>query len=108
MVIALVLATIVAFVVVDLVIRYVHGRLTEARIRKERESALDIGLRLDYTEDSPSLKRVTVPEPRARILAVDDELEEGNLGEGLVLQFPAGTHEILVPDRVAVHGGIGM
>jgi CheY-like chemotaxis protein/glycine cleavage system H lipoate-binding protein len=34
---------------------------------------LDVGLKLDVSEEAPSLKRVEVPDPKARILAVDDE-----------------------------------
>ena len=63
----------IAFVVADLVIRVVIRRREEAKLRKEREAALDIGLRLDFTEEAKSLKRVDVPEHKARILAVDDE-----------------------------------
>ncbi|MBM2846840.1 MAG: Glycine cleavage H-protein [Bacteroidetes bacterium] len=41
--------------------------------RKEREAALDIGLKLDVSEEAKTLKRVEVKDPKARILAVDDE-----------------------------------
>jgi CheY-like chemotaxis protein/glycine cleavage system H lipoate-binding protein len=42
-------------------------------LRLERESVLHTSLKLDFTNEAPSLKRVEVPDPRARILAVDDE-----------------------------------
>lgn len=42
-------------------------------MKKERTEALDIGLKLDVSEEAKTLKRVEVKEPRARILAVDDE-----------------------------------
>jgi len=42
-------------------------------MKKEREHALDIGLKLDVSEEAPSLKRVELENPIARILAVDDE-----------------------------------
>lgn len=73
MVAAMVIITVVAFVVVDLLIRLILRRVTAARVRKEREEALETGLRLDVSDETPSLKRVTVEEPKARILAVDDE-----------------------------------
>ncbi|MGB5176328.1 MAG: response regulator, partial [Thermoanaerobaculia bacterium] len=43
------------------------------KLKKERAEALDTGLRLDYTDEAVSLKRVEVESPKARILAVDDE-----------------------------------
>lgn len=48
-------------------------RATEARLKKEREQALDSGLRLDVSEEALTLKRVELDNPIARILAVDDE-----------------------------------
>ena len=74
MVVALiVILTIVAFIVVDLVLRVLLTKARESRLQKEREEALDIGLKLDVSEESPSLKRVELDHPKARILAVDDE-----------------------------------
>jgi len=72
-VILIVVTTIIAFIVVDLVLRVLLKRVTEARMKKERERALDIGLKLDVSEEAPSLKRVELDNPKARILAVDDE-----------------------------------
>jgi len=69
----IVITTIVAFVVVDLVLRVLLTRVREARLIKEREHALDVGLQLDVSEEAPSLKRVELNNPKARILAVDDE-----------------------------------
>jgi CheY-like chemotaxis protein/glycine cleavage system H lipoate-binding protein len=74
MVVALiVISTIIAFIVVDLVLRVLVQRSRESRKLKERAEALDLGLKLDVSEESPSLKRVEVDQPKARILAVDDE-----------------------------------
>jgi len=72
-VVLIVITTIVAFIVVDLVLRVLLKRVTEARMKKERERALDVGLKLDVSEEAPSLKRVELENPKARILAVDDE-----------------------------------
>jgi CheY-like chemotaxis protein/glycine cleavage system H lipoate-binding protein len=72
-VILIVVTTIVAFIVVDLVLRVLLKRVTESRMKRERERALDVGLKLDVSEEAPSLKRVELDNPKARILAVDDE-----------------------------------
>ncbi len=69
----LVVSMILAFIVIDLSIRIIAKRLREAKERKERLAALDIGLKLDFTHEAKSLKRVDVVKPQARILAVDDE-----------------------------------
>jgi DNA-binding response OmpR family regulator len=74
MIVALiVITTIIVFVVVDLVLRTLLKRMGDARMRTEREQALDIGLKLDVSEEAPTLKRVELDNPKARILAVDDE-----------------------------------
>jgi len=69
----LVVVMIVVFIIINVVVRMVMDRRREAKARKERLEALDIGLRLDFADEAPSLKRVTVANPLARILAVDDE-----------------------------------
>jgi cell division protein FtsX len=59
MVVALiVVTTILVFVVVDLLLRMLLKRVRETRTRKERELALDIGLKLDVSEEAKTLKRV--------------------------------------------------
>jgi CheY-like chemotaxis protein len=74
MIVALIIiTTIVAFIVVDLVLRLLLKSITEKRLIKEREQALDTGLKLDVSEEAPTLKRVELDNPKARILAVDDE-----------------------------------
>ena len=74
MVVALiVVTTILVFIVVDLLLRMLLKRAREAQSRREREQALDIGLKLDVSEEAKTLKRVELDNPKARILAVDDE-----------------------------------
>ena len=74
MVVALiVVTTIIVFVVVDIVLRILLDRVREARMQRAREHALDIGLKLDVSEEARTLKRVELDDPKARILAVDDE-----------------------------------
>jgi CheY-like chemotaxis protein len=73
MVPVLVLLTIALFIIINVLVRVVMDRMREAKARKQRLAALDIGLRLDFTDEAKSLKRVDIPKPLARILAVDDE-----------------------------------
>ena len=70
---SIVVVTIIVFVVVDIVLRMLLNRAREARMQREREQALDIGLKLDVSDEAQTLKRVEVDNPNARILAVDDE-----------------------------------
>jgi DNA-binding response OmpR family regulator len=70
---SIVIITIIVFVVVDLVLRMLLNRARNAKLQKEREQALDIGLKLDVSEEALSLTRIEVDNPKARILAVDDE-----------------------------------
>jgi len=69
----LVILTIIVFIFVDLALRLIMRNLEKRKIRRAREEALDTGLRLDYTDEALSLKRVNVDNPKAKILAVDDE-----------------------------------
>ncbi|MGH7491912.1 MAG: response regulator [bacterium] len=73
MVAILVVAMIIAFIIIDVTVRTISKKMAEAKARKERLVALDIGLNLDFTHEAKSLKRVDVSKPLARILAVDDE-----------------------------------
>lgn len=68
-----IVSLVVAFVVIDVLVRVVSSRWSAARARREREALLRTALRLDFTHEAKSLKRVEVPNARARILAVDDE-----------------------------------
>ncbi len=73
MVAVLVILTVAVFLLVDLVVRLALKRAEQQRLLKEREAALDIGLKLEFADEARSLKRVEVGSPKARILAVDDE-----------------------------------
>ena len=73
MVILIVLVTVIVFIAVDVLLRLTLKKMQEKKIHREREAALDTGLRLEYTDEADSLKRVEVKDPKARILAVDDE-----------------------------------
>ncbi len=69
----LILLMFVVFVGIDFVVRTSLRRMRESRERQAREAVLNTSIRLDFTHEAKSLKRVTVPNPKARILAVDDE-----------------------------------
>ena len=73
MIFLMVLLTVVVFAVVDLTLRLTLKQMQATRARRERQQALDIGLKLEFADEALSLKRVEVASPRARILAVDDE-----------------------------------
>jgi CheY-like chemotaxis protein len=73
MVLLIVVVTIIVFILVDFSLRVYFQRKQELTLRKERKEALDIGLKLDFSEEAKTLKRVEVKDPKARILAVDDE-----------------------------------
>ena len=74
MIVALiVITTIAVFIVVDIALRLLLERLREARTQKVRAAALNQDLNLHASDETPSLKRVELPDPRARVLAVDDE-----------------------------------
>src|ERR1035438_9187861 len=69
----LILFMFVAFVGIDFLVRTNLRRIQEKRERQAREAVLNPSIRLDFTHEAKSLKRVEVPNPKARILAVDDE-----------------------------------
>ncbi|MEJ2055289.1 MAG: response regulator, partial [Calditrichaceae bacterium] len=71
--ILLLIIAVILFILTDLIIRSVVSKSNEKRKRKQREQALEINLNLDFTHEAKSLKRVEVENPKARILAVDDE-----------------------------------
>jgi len=73
MVFLIVVVTVIVFIIVDFALRIYFQKRQERHLKKEREQALDIGLKLDFSDEAKSLKRVEVKEPKARILAVDDE-----------------------------------
>lgn len=64
---------IIIFIIADILIRIIGKRITEKKLKKERETVLQESLQLDFTSEAKTLKRVEVPNPKARILCVDDE-----------------------------------
>jgi CheY-like chemotaxis protein/glycine cleavage system H lipoate-binding protein len=68
-----VLPAVILFFFLNLAAREMFLWLHEKKRRVEREEALAESLRLDFTRESETLKRVEVENPEARILCVDDE-----------------------------------
>ena len=64
---------IVLFIIADVLIRYTLKKIKEKNEREERLRALESSLKLDFSEQAKTLKRVGVENPKARILCVDDE-----------------------------------
>jgi len=71
--ILLFILAVVVFIIIDVIIRTIIKKTTESRLRKEREEALAVNLNLDFSHEAETLKRVEVENPKAKILAVDDE-----------------------------------
>ena len=69
----IVLPTLILFFFLNLAAREWSLRIRVKRRRAERVEALAESLRLDFTRESKTLKRVEVKDPEARILCVDDE-----------------------------------
>lgn len=67
------LIAVVLFILADFMIRTIIRKKAEKRQRKEREEALAVNLNLDFSHEAKTLKRVEVENPKAKILAVDDE-----------------------------------
>jgi len=70
---ALFIVAVVIFILADVLIRFIIKSMKEKRQQKERESALEVSLNLDFSKEAKSLKRAEVENPKAKILCVDDE-----------------------------------
>ena len=55
MVVLIVLVTFVVFVLVDLFLRMTLRKLEEAKVKKAREEALAVGLRIEFADEAKSL-----------------------------------------------------
>lgn len=69
----LVVLGLILFFLLNIAAREMFLRIHEMKKRAEREEALAVSLRLDFTRESKTLKRVEIKDPVARILCVDDE-----------------------------------
>ena len=64
---------VILFLFLNLLARELYQKYREMKRKAELEEALSESLNLDFSMESPSLKRVVVDDPAARILCVDDE-----------------------------------
>ena len=64
---------VIIFIIADVIIRFAIKTVNENKVRKERESILKESIVVDLSKEAVSLKRAEVPNPKARILCVDDE-----------------------------------
>ena len=69
----IVIPLIILFFFLNIAARVLYARLQDVKRQAEREEALRESLRLDFTRESKTLKRVEVDDPKASILCVDDE-----------------------------------
>ena len=69
----LLILAVIIFIIADILIRYYGKKAAEKKAKQERMEALNVSLKLDYTREAKTLKRVEVANPKARILCVDDE-----------------------------------
>ncbi|TBR20521.1 response regulator [bacterium] len=73
MMIILMLVSVGLFVLADWLVRELLRRRHEGVLRAERSQALAESVKLDFSREAKSLKRVEVKEPVGRVLCVDDE-----------------------------------
>jgi len=69
----IILPALILFFFLNLAARELFASIQRKKRQAEREEALAESLRLDFTLESKTLKRVEVEDPKARILCVDDE-----------------------------------
>lgn len=69
----IVIPLIILFFFLNIAARVLLERLRQIKRQAEREEALSDSLKLDFTRESKTLKRVDLEDPKARILCVDDE-----------------------------------
>ena len=69
----IIIPLVILFFFLNIAARVLYDRLKAIKRQAEREEALAESLRLDFSRESKTLKRVEVEDPRARILCVDDE-----------------------------------
>lgn len=65
--------SVIFFIIADIAVRSFIRKIREKKKRREREEALAVSLKLDFTREAKTLKRAEVKDSVARILCVDDE-----------------------------------
>ncbi len=70
---SLLILAFILFIAADIIIRYAIKSMNEKKLRRERETILQESIDVDFSKEAKSLKRTEVPNPKAKILCVDDE-----------------------------------
>lgn len=70
---SLLIIAFIIFIVADVIIRLAMKSMNEKKIKKEREAILEESINVDFSKEAKSLKRAEVPNPKAKIICVDDE-----------------------------------
>lgn len=63
----------IILIIVDLAVIFYLKQLKEKKLQKERQTILDQSLKMDFSDEAKTLKRVAMKNPKGWILAVDDE-----------------------------------
>jgi FixJ family two-component response regulator/glycine cleavage system H lipoate-binding protein len=69
----IIIVTLIVFLALDFLIRYLLKKRQQNKIRQNREQALENSYQIDLSYESKTLKRAEVPNAKARILCIDDE-----------------------------------
>jgi len=69
----IILGLLILFILGDILMRFLVKQHREKKIKEERAKILAESIKIDFTSEAKSLKRAEVKNPKARILAVDDE-----------------------------------
>lgn len=67
------IVAVIILIIADIIIRFAFKKAKEQKLRKEREAILQDSIQVDFSKEAKSLKRAEVPNPKAKILCVDDE-----------------------------------
>jgi len=67
------LIAIIAFVIIDFIIRYILKNIKEKKEIQSRQQVLEETITINYSHEVTTLKRAEVKNPKAKILCVDDE-----------------------------------
>ncbi len=63
----------IIIIIADVTIRMVLKKIEEKKARAEREAVLNESISVNFSTEAKSLKRAEVPNPKAKILCIDDE-----------------------------------
>lgn len=67
------IVAVIILIIADIIIRFAFRKAKEQKLRKERSAILEESINVDFSKEAKSLKRAEVPNPKAKILCVDDE-----------------------------------